>query len=141
MCKMSGKSVDHLLLHCVIASALWNYIFNLFGLHWVMPRQMVDLCPLERAIFSVKVGSVLSDVLYLEREKPRKDDGGVKSFLLQYPYQWTTILDCLNFSSFRDFLNLFLLLEKCFTCILLVYFRCAFALFNEFQLPSFFLKI
>jgi hypothetical protein len=37
LCKKSGETVDHLLLHCKIASALWNSIFGLFGLAWIMP--------------------------------------------------------------------------------------------------------
>jgi hypothetical protein len=43
MCKKSEESVDHLLLHCEVASALWNYIFTLFGIEWVMPRRILDL--------------------------------------------------------------------------------------------------
>jgi hypothetical protein len=43
MCKKSGESVDHLLLHCEMANALWNTIFSLVGLLWVMPSQVVDL--------------------------------------------------------------------------------------------------
>jgi hypothetical protein len=43
MCKKNGESVDHLLLHCEIAGALWNTIFNSVGLAWVMPRRVVDL--------------------------------------------------------------------------------------------------
>jgi hypothetical protein len=37
MCKMNGESVDHLLLHCEVARALWNAIFSRFSLSWVMP--------------------------------------------------------------------------------------------------------
>jgi hypothetical protein len=37
-CCESEESVDHLLLHCEIASALWNSIFGLFDLAWVIPR-------------------------------------------------------------------------------------------------------
>jgi hypothetical protein len=37
MCKRHGESVDHLLLHCEVAGALWNTIFSRFGLSWVMP--------------------------------------------------------------------------------------------------------
>jgi hypothetical protein len=43
MCKTSGESVNHLLLHCPIAQALWNLILILFGVHWVMPWDVVDL--------------------------------------------------------------------------------------------------
>jgi hypothetical protein len=43
MCKKNGELVDHLLLHCEIAGALWNTIFSNVGLAWVMPRRVVDL--------------------------------------------------------------------------------------------------
>jgi hypothetical protein len=43
MCKRSEEMVDHLLLHCEIASVLWFAIFSHFGLAWVMPRQVSDL--------------------------------------------------------------------------------------------------
>jgi hypothetical protein len=35
--------VDHLLLHCEVASALWSAFFGHFGLLWVMPRRVVEL--------------------------------------------------------------------------------------------------
>jgi len=43
MCKMNGESVDHILLHCEVARALWNTIFSRFSLFWVMPFRVVDL--------------------------------------------------------------------------------------------------
>ena len=43
MCKADGESVNHLLLHCPVARDLWNIIFSLFGISWVMPRGVVDL--------------------------------------------------------------------------------------------------
>jgi len=43
MCKNNGESVDHLLLHCDITSALRNTVFSSVGLVWTMPRRMVDL--------------------------------------------------------------------------------------------------
>jgi hypothetical protein len=36
LCELDGESVDHLLLHCRLANALWNVIFSQFGLCWVM---------------------------------------------------------------------------------------------------------
>jgi hypothetical protein len=41
LCKKNGESVDHL-LHCNVASALWNTIFTRFGMSWVMPRKVID---------------------------------------------------------------------------------------------------
>jgi hypothetical protein len=42
--KRDGESVDHLLLHCDVAYALWtNIFFNHFGMSWVMPRRVIDL--------------------------------------------------------------------------------------------------
>jgi len=37
LCKKSGESIDHLLLHCEIVRDLWSYILILFGVEWVMP--------------------------------------------------------------------------------------------------------
>uniref|UniRef100_A0A2N9IEM8 Reverse transcriptase zinc-binding domain-containing protein n=1 Tax=Fagus sylvatica TaxID=28930 RepID=A0A2N9IEM8_FAGSY len=43
MCKVDGESVDHLLLHCPYAKELWDMIFGLFGIQWVMPKRVIDL--------------------------------------------------------------------------------------------------
>ena len=43
MCKRDEEIVDHLLLHCPIASELWGSVFALIGVKWVMPRKVVDL--------------------------------------------------------------------------------------------------
>ena len=37
MCKWNGENVDHLLLHCPLASEMWSLVFCLFGIHWIMP--------------------------------------------------------------------------------------------------------
>jgi hypothetical protein len=36
MCKKSGESIDHLLLHCAVALEVWNMVCQLFGVMWVM---------------------------------------------------------------------------------------------------------
>jgi hypothetical protein len=41
--KRNMESVDHLLLHCDVASALCNSLFTRFGLSWVMLRRVIDL--------------------------------------------------------------------------------------------------
>ena len=43
LCKVEGESVYHLLLHCVVASGLWNAFFSWFGLCWVLPRSVKEL--------------------------------------------------------------------------------------------------
>jgi hypothetical protein len=43
ICKKTGESVDHLLLYCDVASALWSSLFSCFGMSWVMPRWIVNL--------------------------------------------------------------------------------------------------
>ena len=43
MCKSNGESVDHLLLHCPIVYKLWSMVFTLFGIHWAMPKIVVEL--------------------------------------------------------------------------------------------------
>ena len=43
LCKRCGESVDHLLLHCPIASELWSLVFCLFRIHRVMPLKVFEL--------------------------------------------------------------------------------------------------
>jgi hypothetical protein len=43
LCESDEESVDHLLLHCGAARALWDAFFAQFGLCWVMPCSVKDL--------------------------------------------------------------------------------------------------
>jgi hypothetical protein len=43
LCKRDGESVDHLLLHCDVASTLWIHVFTRFGMSWVMLKRVIDL--------------------------------------------------------------------------------------------------
>jgi hypothetical protein len=43
LCESNGEFVDHLLLHCEVANALWNVIFSRFGVCWVMPGSVREL--------------------------------------------------------------------------------------------------
>lgn len=43
LCKKSGESIDHFLLHFEIARDLWSYILILFVVEWVMPRTVLEL--------------------------------------------------------------------------------------------------
>jgi hypothetical protein len=43
MCKASGESIDHLFMHCMVATKLWSMILQLFGVVWVMLRSVKDM--------------------------------------------------------------------------------------------------
>jgi hypothetical protein len=43
MCKRDGETIDHLLLHCLVAKELWDMVLTLFGVQWVMPRSIREL--------------------------------------------------------------------------------------------------
>ena len=36
-------STAHLLHHCELATALWGFVFQTFGIHWVIPAKVIDL--------------------------------------------------------------------------------------------------
>ncbi|XP_041003822.1 uncharacterized protein LOC121249177 [Juglans microcarpa x Juglans regia] len=43
MCKKNGESVVHLLLHSEVTWVLWDEIFQMVDVAWVMPMRVVDL--------------------------------------------------------------------------------------------------
>jgi hypothetical protein len=43
LCKRNGELMDHILLHCDVAFAMWNSLFTQFGLSWVMPKNIIAL--------------------------------------------------------------------------------------------------
>jgi hypothetical protein len=44
MCKKDRESIDHLLLHCEVAHALWCNTLSRLDFSWVMPNCILDLC-------------------------------------------------------------------------------------------------
>ena len=43
MCKESGESISHMLLHCPVARELWSFMCSNFGIQWVMPGGVLNL--------------------------------------------------------------------------------------------------
>ncbi|KAI8026313.1 hypothetical protein LOK49_LG02G00101 [Camellia lanceoleosa] len=43
MCYVDAETVDHLFLHCSLASRLWGSVCSLFGIPWVQPKGVVDM--------------------------------------------------------------------------------------------------
>lgn len=42
MCQSNRESVDHLLIHCDITFALWGVLFQMLGIWWVLPGNVVS---------------------------------------------------------------------------------------------------
>lgn len=42
MCKRSEESIEHLLLHCPVATDIWSSIFVLCGISWEMLRIVIE---------------------------------------------------------------------------------------------------
>ena len=71
MCCCGGETADHLLLHCSVAAALWSWVFQSFGVQWVISGnrflavQLVEW--VREALFGyLEYGAYLFDVDYLE---------------------------------------------------------------------------
>jgi hypothetical protein len=43
MCRSDGETIRHLLLHCSVAYRLWSFVFQRFGIFWVLPVSDLDL--------------------------------------------------------------------------------------------------
>jgi hypothetical protein len=43
MYRGNGQMVDHLFLHCPKVVGLWNFVFQSYGVVWVLPGQVKDL--------------------------------------------------------------------------------------------------
>ena len=76
MCKHSGKSIDHLLLHCEVAIEVWNMVFQMFGVTWMMSgriKEYLESWRGQRANCTVmhiwKTGSSVCNVVLMERKE------------------------------------------------------------------------
>jgi hypothetical protein len=132
MCKMNGKSVDHLLLHCEGARALWNAIFSCFSLSCVMSLQVVDLFACfwtgGRSRSAVVWKMVLSCLLWCFwrdqndrhfEDKERTIEEFITFFFFSL-FSWTTAFLAPLVLVLIIFLFFFLLLLSRFSCMLYV---------------------
>jgi hypothetical protein len=60
MCKADGEFVDPLLLYCVYAKELWDMVFAMFGIYWVIRGRVRDLF----ACWQGKMGRHLNDMIW-----------------------------------------------------------------------------
>jgi len=118
MCKMTGETVDHLLLHCEVARALWYVILNRFGLSWVMAFRVVDLFACwwpggrsRSAVVWKMVPCCLMWCLWMERNDRQFEDkertiDELISFFIHSLYSWTAAYLAPLGISYNDFLVL-----------------------------------
>jgi len=119
MCKMNGEIVDHLLLHCEVARALWNAIFSRFSLSWVMPLRVVDLFAYwwtsgrSRSVVMWKMVPCCltwclwrehNDIQFEDKERTIEE---LNAFFFHSLYSWTAAFLAPLVISFNDFLILF----------------------------------
>jgi hypothetical protein len=117
MCKRDGESVDHLLLHCSIAHEIWDLVFSMFGVHWVMPRRVMDLLFCWPGLPKQKAGDIWRLIphcimwcLWRERnarcfedcELPIQD---LKNLVLNTLWKWAAAQGLVSGSSLLDFID------------------------------------
>ena len=114
MCKIAEESVDHLLLHCTYARELWDMIFVLFGVYWVMPRSVM-------ALFDCWLGSlgrhqnVPHCVLWcLWRERNASTFEGCETSVVDLKLHfYRLLLDWLSVTGLFNFTNVIDLIDSC----------------------------
>ena len=122
MCKKSGESVNHLLLHCPIASELWSMVWALFGLLWVMLQSVTDLFSSSQGSFrrhqSINLWRAVPHCvlwcIWQEQnsrcfEVKEQSIPEIKSLLLHTLLDWSSVFNlfpCSNFLEMLDLCNL-----------------------------------
>ena len=118
MCKKDGETIDHLFLHCSLAYDLWSFVFSLFGVHWVMPRKVLDLLSCWQGSFRREQNSEIWAViphclmwcLWRERNSRIFEDGerSILDLRLQFLrtlFDWMSASRLFSFHTFLDFLD------------------------------------
>ena len=111
MCKRNREAVDHFLIHCPIAFDLCSMVFTLFGIHWVMPKTVVELVACRQGKFGrhrnaaiwMAVPYCLMWCIWRERNNRRFEDlersvSNFKLFFLKTPLDWIAMLGICSFS-------------------------------------------
>jgi hypothetical protein len=122
LCKENGEIVDHLMLHCPFLKEIWDLIFSLFGLHWVMPRKVLDLLACWQGSFgkhrNIEIWRCIPHCVrwcILRERNHRSFDGceqsvsTLKQFVLKTLFEWvfaSGCFSCLNFIEFIDLCSL-----------------------------------
>ena len=117
MCKRSGESVNHLLLHCKVVQEVWNFTLCSFGVSWVFPETVSELLSGWHNWWGKKSSSIWNLVpqcimwnIWRERNGRTFEDkdhfvGKIIELLMGSLYDWSVAWDLCSFHSLGDFLE------------------------------------
>jgi hypothetical protein len=119
LCKRSGETIDHILLHYEVSRKLWVSIFHLFGVEYVIPRRVVELLATWRGqlgsqciLEAWRVASLcLMWCIWREWNAKSFEDCErsvieLKAIMFKPLYAWLMLNNTPHFSTFfRNFLN------------------------------------
>jgi hypothetical protein len=124
MCKKSGKSIEHLLLHCEVACDLWSYIPTLFGVEWVMSRRVLELltswgasfgCGPAKEVWRLVPLCLMRCLLQVRNARHFEYEEvsmlEIQKRLLKKLYIWIAAHHSLSVFTYANFLNLFSVLS------------------------------
>ena len=105
LCFCDEETVDHLLLYCKFSHALWSAIFEIFGIHWVMPKTISSLLFAWRNWFGKHLSTIWNMVpaclmwlVWMERNTRIFEDKERTLDLLKAPLQYFVSMGvCLGF--------------------------------------------
>ena len=111
------ETVDHLLIHCKYAYTLWSEVLHVFGVQWVMSKNIVSLLTAwwnwlgnhTSKVWNM-VPTCLMWLIWKERnartfEETERLVDFVKSLLLRTLFEWSRIWGFTHCHSLFDFLN------------------------------------
>ena len=116
LCRFDEETVDHLLLHCKFAYALWSEVLIMFGVQWVMPDTIVSplfawrnwLGTYSSNVWNM-VPACLMWLVWKERNVRTFEDierpiDMLKNLLARTLFEWSRIWGLTHCSSLSDFL-------------------------------------
>jgi hypothetical protein len=119
LCKINGETTNHVLLHCPYAKEVWDMVFGMFGVHWVMPRKTIDLLAYWQGSFGQHqhfeiwkcIPHCLMWCLWRERnsrsfEGIEKNVADLKLLVLRTLFEWVSASCHFPCTTFLEFLDL-----------------------------------
>jgi hypothetical protein len=117
MSKRDGETINHLFLHCPAARDLWDLVFCLFGVDWVMPRGVLDMLSCWSRLSRRVNGAIWSMIphcllwcLWRERnartfEGCEKSSQDLKLFFFRTLLEWVNVVGLLSCFSLLELID------------------------------------